>query len=96
MGNKPKQRVLQRAVLASGLLDAEQLEVALQRVGARDDVHLFAVDKIDDKRLGEMLIELSYLNRWQVEQLRAGRTKFTLGPYPDRRFDRPRWHGACL
>ncbi len=81
MVNKPKQQVLQRAVLASGLLDAKQLEVALQRIGTRDEVHPFAVDKIDDERLGETLIELGYLNHWQVEQLRAGRTKFTLGPY---------------
>ncbi len=27
------------------------------------------------------LVDLGYLNRWQVEQLKEGRTKFNLGPY---------------
>ena len=31
--------------------------------------------------LGQRLVDLGYLNRWQVEQLKEGRTKFTLGPY---------------
>ena len=33
------------------------------------------------KMLGQRLVDLGYLNRWQVEQLKEGRTKFTLGPY---------------
>jgi eukaryotic-like serine/threonine-protein kinase len=36
---------------------------------------------ISDELLGQRLIDLGYLNRWQVEQLKEGRTKFTLGPY---------------
>lgn len=34
-----------------------------------------------DKLLAESLIEHRLLNAWQVEQLRQGRTKFSLGPY---------------
>jgi serine/threonine protein kinase len=40
-----------------------------------------AREQITDERLGERLVELGYLNRWQAEQLKEGRTKFTLGPY---------------
>ena len=38
-------------------------------------------EQITDEMLGQRLVELGYLNRWQVEQLKEGRTKFTLGPY---------------
>jgi len=34
-----------------------------------------------DARLGQKLVELGYLNRWQVGQLLQGYTKFTLGSY---------------
>ena len=40
-----------------------------------------AADAISDELLGQRLVDLGYLNRWQVEQLKEGRTKFTLGPY---------------
>ena len=36
---------------------------------------------LSDDVLSEQLIKLGYLNAWQAEQLRHGRTKFTLGPY---------------
>ena len=39
------------------------------------------VAEVLDEELGRRLVELGYLNRWQVEQLKEGRTKFTLGPY---------------
>ncbi len=38
-------------------------------------------DMVTDEELGQRLVDLGYLNRWQVEQLKEGRTKFTLGPY---------------
>jgi serine/threonine protein kinase len=39
------------------------------------------VVEVSDEMLGQRLVESGYLNRWQVEQLKEGRTKFTLGPY---------------
>ena len=39
------------------------------------------IAEVLDEELGQRLVELGYLNRWQVEQLKEGRTKFTLGPY---------------
>ena len=38
-------------------------------------------DQSSDALMGEQLIELGYLNRWQVGQLLQGNTKFTLGSY---------------
>ncbi|HEX4148297.1 MAG TPA: serine/threonine-protein kinase, partial [Pirellulales bacterium] len=36
---------------------------------------------VSDELLAGKLVESGRLNRWQAEQLRAGRTKFNLGPY---------------
>jgi len=73
--------ILEQAGLASGLLSEEQLERAwhllaesLPRVGV-------SLEEISDEQLADQLIELGYLNRWQAEQLKEGRTKFNLGAY---------------
>ena len=42
---------------------------------------IFSLEEITDEQLGEYLVELGHLNRWQSEQLRQGRTKFNLGSY---------------
>ncbi len=67
--------------MVSKLVTQEQLEVALRAVNTDSTGPLVMWDDIDDDRLADKLVDLEYLNRWQVEQLRAGRTKFTLGPY---------------
>ena len=36
---------------------------------------------VSDEELGKKLVEREYLNRWQVDQLIQGHTKFRLGPY---------------
>jgi serine/threonine protein kinase len=69
--------VFRQAALASGLLSEQQLEDALSGLSGGGA----AAAEVDDERLGQRLVELGYLNRWQVEQLKEGRTKFTLGPY---------------
>jgi len=74
--------VFRNAALASGLLSQQQLNDALaglahEAAGAQQA----ATEPISDKILGQRLVDLGYLNRWQVEQLKEGRTKFTLGPY---------------
>ena len=67
-------------MLASGLLTAEQLDDARGRLhGIRDQ--LPPDDLSRDDRLATLLIESGMLNAWQVDQLKSGRTKFTLGPY---------------
>lgn len=72
--------VLRNAALTSGLLSPQQIDdaVAGLKAGAAETV---IADQITDEMLGQRLVDLGYLNRWQVEQLKEGRTKFTLGPY---------------
>lgn len=69
------------AALASGLLSQQQLDDALAGLAPASPGSQIAVDLVSDDALGQRLTELGYLNRWQVEQLKEGRTKFTLGPY---------------
>ena len=66
--------------LASGLVSHDQIDIARGQV--EREVH---IDELDEetfqKRLAAVLVELGYLNNWQVIQLQQGRTKFTLGLY---------------
>lgn len=81
--------VLQHAALASGLLSQQQLDDALAGLTRASSGAPIAAaprqsspkSEVSDEMLGQRLVELGYLNRWQVEQLKDGRTKFTLGPY---------------
>jgi eukaryotic-like serine/threonine-protein kinase len=75
--------VFRNAALASGLLSQQQLDDALAGLSRESAATgpAATADSISDELLGQRLVELGYLNRWQVEQLKEGRTKFTLGPY---------------
>ncbi len=90
MAFEASQSVFRHAALTSGLVSAQQLEDALTGLKPRGDAPAdgaatstapVVVEPISDEALGERLVDLGYLNRWQVEQLKEGRTKFTLGPY---------------
>ncbi len=73
--------ILEQAGLASGLLTEEQITKAWQRLQQSLPVGQVNFDEVTDEQLGAELVNLGYLNRWQAEQLKHGRTKFTLGPY---------------
>lgn len=73
--------VFKNAALASGLISQHQLEDALHGLVGVSPHGPQTVAEVLDEELGQRLVELGYLNRWQVEQLKEGRTKFTLGPY---------------
>src|SRR3954466_2290311 len=73
--------VLCNAALASGLLSQQQIDDAIAGLAARNTGSAVAAEPISDEVLGQRLVDLGYLNRWQVEQLKEGRTKFNLGPY---------------
>jgi serine/threonine protein kinase len=79
MDTSTSHSVLRNAALTSGLLSPQQLEDAI--AGLTSGASGAAADQITDEMLGQRLVEAGYLNRWQVEQLKEGRTKFTLGPY---------------
>jgi serine/threonine protein kinase len=75
------QSVLCNAALASGLLSQQQVDDAIAGLAARTEGADIGAVPISDELLGQRLVELGYLNRWHVEQLKEGRTKFNLGPY---------------
>ena len=68
------------AALASTLLTQEQLREVETAVRADMGVGNVKV-KVTEQQLINKVFELGLLNRWQIEQLKLGRTKFTLGPY---------------
>jgi len=72
---------LEQAGLASGLLTEEQIDHAWQHLVESLPASELSLEEINDEQLAEYLVELRHLNRWQAEQLRQGRTKFTLGSY---------------
>lgn len=71
----------ERSVLASGLLDAAQVEQACVALQSQPEAPWTPGAPDADQRLADKLVELNLLNRWQAEQLMQGRTKFNLGPY---------------
>jgi serine/threonine protein kinase len=73
--------ILERAGLASGLLTQAQIDRAWHALAEDSLAAEQSLEDATDEALSEHLVKLGYLNRWQVEQLRHGRTKFSLGPY---------------
>ena len=69
------------AAIYSGLLNDEQLEELVRVAGTSTPGPPLPLDQLEDEQIANTAIKLGFLNRWQVEQLKAGRTKFTLGPY---------------
>jgi serine/threonine protein kinase len=69
------------AAMASGLLTKEELHEALSALcldeRARDNTAL----EVKETELASKLVEMGRINRWQMTQLLAGRTRFTLKDY---------------
>lgn len=65
------QTPFEQALLASGLVPPAQIAEARAELNG----------SVGDQALAAKLVELELLNEWQVDQLREGRTKFTLGQY---------------
>lgn len=70
--------LFQATAIASGLVTREEIAQALESMRAQSDR---PGAKFKDEQLAAKLIEMGRLNYWQAEQLLAGRSKFTLGPY---------------
>jgi serine/threonine protein kinase len=70
--------VFQQCALASGLLTEQDLAEVVAQCSDNKNSRRHPVS---DELLAGKLVEIGRLNRWQAEQLRAGRTKFNLGPY---------------
>lgn len=78
--NRTPPPTFRAAAIASGLLTTEQLREAENAVRADMGVGDLKV-KVTEQQLIAKLLELDRLSKYQVEQLKLGRTKFTLGPY---------------
>ncbi|MCA9126813.1 MAG: serine/threonine protein kinase [Planctomycetales bacterium] len=82
MHTKPPESLLQTAVLACGLVTAEQLDYCLRVARHRQSQHGLATNSpVPDTLLSEILIEQAILTRYQANQLSDGKTKLNLGPY---------------
>ena len=73
--------IFQQAAVASGLLSEEHLERARRALAGKAASAESDAVQPTDEQLGDQLVEMGYLNQWQVGQLLQGYTKFTLGPY---------------
>ncbi len=72
--------VFRRSALASGLLTPADLRAAEQALRAKDP-NPAVLTEFSDNQLAAELVAVGRLNHWQGEQLKAGRSKFNLGPY---------------
>src|SRR5687768_2073279 len=80
--------VFRNSALLSGLVTADQLEQAVLTAGVTSEAEV-AVNQgavataaeIDDSRIANRLVEMGILTPFQATQIKAGRTKFALGPY---------------
>jgi serine/threonine protein kinase len=87
--------VFRNSALLSGLVTADQLEQAVLTAGVAVDSSPVAAAgvvvaappaapstaEVDDTALANRLVEMGILTPYQAAQIRAGRTKFGLGPY---------------
>ena len=73
--------IFEQAALASGLLSEEHLGRARHALSENHASTANKPDQISDAQLGQQLVKLGFLNRWQVGQLLQGYTKFNLGSY---------------
>lgn len=69
-----------RSALASGLVEQGDIDAAQKALRAKEG-KAAKQDATYDRRLADQLIELGKLNRYQADQLLAGRTKLDLGSY---------------
>lgn len=78
----PEESLLRNSVVSSNLVSTEQLDYCLRVARHRQTQQGLGADiPVADDLLSEILIEQNILTQYQADQLRAGRTKLSLGPY---------------
>jgi serine/threonine protein kinase len=80
--------LFRNSALLSGLVTADQLEQAVLTAGVAPEGTATSaagapatVAEVDDAALANRLVEMGILTPYQATQIKAGRTKFSLGPY---------------
>ena len=73
--------ILQRSAIVSGLVTRDELEEAIRRV--REPVVGLPAPRVEirDSLLAKELVAMGLVTSYQAAQLKAGRSKLTLGPY---------------
>jgi len=72
-----KPNIFRTAALQSKLVDARKINAALAEILQQKGGDV----EISDKEIATKLVEKKWLSAYQADQLLAGRTKLTLGPY---------------
>jgi serine/threonine protein kinase len=70
-----------RSALASGLVTQDQIDQARQSLRAAGGLGALPAVGVGDDLLAAQLTEMKLLTPYQCQQLKAGRTKLSLGPY---------------
>ncbi len=72
---------LRDAAIASELVTVNEMEQCLAALAKVRAEHGWSEAEAGDDQLADQLIEKRLVTPWQIEQLKKGRTRFTLGPY---------------
>ena len=80
MPGQNKSRLAQSALL-SGLVSQQQIDDAYSAIRSKGGLGALPAVEIGDELLARELIEQKRVTEYQVEQLKAGRTRLHLGPY---------------
>ncbi len=74
-------KAFRSAILASGLLTRDELQHAFESIITLPDGSTLSAKSVTDDQLAEHLLQADLLTAYQIDQLKAGRTKLNLGPY---------------
>jgi len=77
----PSAETFERCALASGLIGQRDVDEALAALRWSAHRPPDTAGPPTGAQLAEKLVEMGRLNSWQADQLLAGRSRFTLGPY---------------
>lgn len=81
MAKTSKTSLFQETALVSGMVTKEQIDRAIAAMRGEREGLPTPLDQIDDELLAATLIEMGVITLYQADQLKAGRTKLSLGPY---------------
>lgn len=81
MGKLSNRSIFRDSALLSGLVAQEQLDRAVATLRSEPQALAAVLGEVGDDELAARLVTLGVLTPYQAEQLKAGRTKLSLGPY---------------
>ena len=81
MAKKVERSIFRESALLSGLAAQPQIDAAIAEINRQSDGLPTPIETIGDEELAAKLVEMGVLTTYQADQLKAGRTKLTLGPY---------------